>query len=43
MDKPTSSSIDTIARTCIAARLRLLNRGDRIAGYGSLLREHLGG
>jgi DNA-binding MarR family transcriptional regulator len=25
MDKPTSS-IDTIARTCIAARLRLLNR-----------------
>ncbi|MDB5306960.1 MAG: DNA-binding transcriptional repressor MarR [Gemmataceae bacterium] len=26
MDKPTSSSIDTIARTCIAVRLRLLNR-----------------
>jgi DNA-binding MarR family transcriptional regulator len=26
MEKPTSSSIDTIARTCIAVRLRLLNR-----------------
>src|SRR5213593_2828154 len=26
MDQPTSSSIDTIARTCIAVRLRLLNR-----------------
>src|ERR1051326_2766878 len=26
MDKPTSSSIDTIARSCIAVRLRLLNR-----------------
>src|SRR3954464_6151613 len=26
MDKPTTSSIDTIARTCIAVRLRLLNR-----------------
>ncbi len=26
MDKPTNSSIDTIARTCIAVRLRLLNR-----------------
>ena len=26
MDKPPSSSIDTIARTCIAVRLRLLNR-----------------
>src|SRR5213082_3528960 len=26
MDKPTSSSIDTVARTCIAVRLRLLNR-----------------
>src|SRR5262249_6215132 len=26
MDKPTSCSIDTIARTCIAVRLRLLNR-----------------
>src|SRR5437763_11589350 len=26
MDKDTSSSIDTIARTCIAVRLRLLNR-----------------
>jgi DNA-binding MarR family transcriptional regulator len=26
MDKPTSSSIDTIARNCIAVRLRLLNR-----------------
>jgi len=26
MDKPTKSSIDTIARTCIAGRLRLLNR-----------------
>src|SRR3979411_8264 len=26
MDKPTSSSIDTISRTCIAVRLRLLNR-----------------
>jgi DNA-binding MarR family transcriptional regulator len=26
MDKPTSSSIDIIARTCIAVRLRLLNR-----------------
>src|SRR5271155_4258062 len=26
MDKPTSSNIDTIARTCIAVRLRLLNR-----------------
>ena len=26
MDKPTSSSIDTIAKTCIAVRLRLLNR-----------------
>src|SRR3954451_24024174 len=26
MDKQTSSSIDTISRTCIAARLRLLNR-----------------
>ena len=26
MDKPTSSTIDTIARTCIAVRLRLLNR-----------------
>src|SRR5438105_9925912 len=26
MDKVTSSSIDTIARTCIAVRLRLLNR-----------------
>jgi maleate cis-trans isomerase len=25
------------------AGLRLLNRGDRIAGYGLLLREHLGG
>src|SRR5919205_323257 len=26
MDKPTTSSIDTISRTCIAVRLRLLNR-----------------
>src|SRR5205807_3967379 len=26
MDKPTSSSIGTISRTCIAVRLRLLNR-----------------
>jgi DNA-binding MarR family transcriptional regulator len=26
MDKPPNSSIDTIARTCIAVRLRLLNR-----------------
>src|SRR5438093_4116450 len=26
MDKPTSTSIDTIAKTCIAVRLRLLNR-----------------
>src|SRR4029077_4573472 len=26
MDKPTNNSIDTIARTCIAVRLRLLNR-----------------
>src|SRR6516164_2038139 len=26
MDKPTTSSIDTIAQTCIAVRLRLLNR-----------------
>src|SRR5580700_3869821 len=26
MDQPTTSSIDTIARTCIAVRLRLLNR-----------------
>jgi DNA-binding MarR family transcriptional regulator len=26
MDKATASSIDTIARTCIAVRLRLLNR-----------------
>src|ERR1043165_8960417 len=26
MDKPEKSSIDTIARTCIAVRLRLLNR-----------------
>jgi DNA-binding MarR family transcriptional regulator len=26
MNKPPSSSIDTIARTCIAVRLRLLNR-----------------
>jgi DNA-binding MarR family transcriptional regulator len=26
MDKPTSSNIDTITRTCIAVRLRLLNR-----------------
>jgi DNA-binding MarR family transcriptional regulator len=26
MDKPASSTIDTIARTCIAVRLRLLNR-----------------
>ena len=26
MDKPPTSSIDTIARTCIAVRLRLLNR-----------------
>src|SRR5205807_7116242 len=26
MDKPTASSIDTISRTCIAVRLRLLNR-----------------
>src|ERR687886_2754720 len=26
MDKETNSSIDTIARTCIAVRLRLLNR-----------------
>jgi DNA-binding MarR family transcriptional regulator len=26
MDNPTSSRIDTIARTCIAVRLRLLNR-----------------
>src|SRR5947207_9822760 len=26
MDKPISNSIDTIARTCIAVRLRLLNR-----------------
>ena len=26
MDKHTSSSIDTISRTCIAVRLRLLNR-----------------
>jgi DNA-binding MarR family transcriptional regulator len=26
MDKPVNSSIDTIARTCIAVRLRLLNR-----------------
>jgi DNA-binding MarR family transcriptional regulator len=26
MDKTTTSSIDTIARTCIAVRLRLLNR-----------------
>src|SRR4029078_10163641 len=26
MDKDTSSSIDTISRTCIAVRMRLLNR-----------------
>ncbi len=26
MDKATTSSIETIARTCIAVRLRLLNR-----------------
>src|SRR4051794_25455488 len=26
MDQPPSSSIDTISRTCIAVRLRLLNR-----------------
>src|SRR3954469_20141026 len=26
MDTPTPSSIDTISRTCIAVRLRLLNR-----------------
>src|SRR5438552_2655741 len=26
MDNPTTSSIDTIARTCIAVRLRLVNR-----------------
>src|SRR5947199_6477632 len=26
MDKATTNSIDTIARTCIAVRLRLLNR-----------------
>src|SRR3954466_975393 len=26
MDKATSNSIDTIARTCIAVRMRLLNR-----------------
>ena len=26
MDRPTNSSIDTISRTCIAVRLRLLNR-----------------
>jgi DNA-binding MarR family transcriptional regulator len=26
MDKPPSNSIDTIAKTCIAVRLRLLNR-----------------
>jgi DNA-binding MarR family transcriptional regulator len=26
MDQPKTSSIDTIARTCIAVRLRLLNR-----------------
>src|SRR5437660_3291659 len=26
MDKTTSDSIDTISRTCIAVRLRLLNR-----------------
>src|ERR1700736_4483190 len=26
MDKPTSSNIDTISKTCIAVRLRLLNR-----------------
>src|SRR5712672_4605141 len=26
MDKPTKNSIDTISRTCIAVRLRLLNR-----------------
>ena len=26
MDKPTNSCIDTIAKTCIAVRLRLLNR-----------------
>src|SRR5215813_12113557 len=26
MDQPTNSCIDTIARTCIAGRLRLLNR-----------------
>ena len=26
MGKPTTSSIDTISRTCIAVRLRLLNR-----------------
>src|SRR3954447_9553432 len=26
MDQPPSSSLDTIARTCIAVRLRLLNR-----------------
>src|SRR6476469_8780356 len=26
MDKPTSRSVDTISRTCIAVRLRLLNR-----------------
>src|SRR5271157_2325906 len=26
MDKPTTSTIDTISKTCIAVRLRLLNR-----------------
>jgi DNA-binding MarR family transcriptional regulator len=26
MDRPTTSNIDTIAKTCIAVRLRLLNR-----------------
>jgi hypothetical protein len=28
MDKATTTSIDTISRTCIAVRLRLLNRVD---------------
>ena len=26
MDKPTNSNVDTISKTCIAVRLRLLNR-----------------
>jgi hypothetical protein len=40
MDKPMTSTIDTIAKTCVAVRLRLLNRV--VTGYYDVALRPLG-